>query len=906
MAADPKKLQEIKDLLDQIQKNYNQLGKKNPFKGIDPNKIKDVNDTIQQLEVGLDGVESQVRRVNSSFDDLEKTLKAVVSEINPKGINATKDLEKGMKGLIKEAQKLANEEEDIGDLSKKQLKAIQERARASSKLAKDSAAALLQEMGIRTQDGKVQQKDGLKIGRMKAEDRAKARSALGILRDENNIQKDVLDKIQDRIDLEDEFNKKIGFGGQLAKGLDKALQKVGIPALGIADAIDGARKNFIKTKGESSVLKDTLKGVAGNLKGVLSSANLIQGAFTFLVSAMMSVDRLTGQLAKNIGVSYKESLKFQEQFNQVAIDSDHLQVNSKNLNESFNSLNQEFGGATNFSNQMLESFTALTKQAGFTSGTIAEISKLTGSQGTELENNVALMQGELVAMNALNGTTFSEKQMLEDISKVSKATLITLRNQPLALTRTLMTSKKLALSFAEMESISSSLLDFEGSIQSELEAELLTGKQLNLESARQLALKGDIAGAAAEVAKEVGSAADFEKMNVIQQEALAKAAGLTREQLSKSLIEREALQKIGMADNDAAKKKYATLRQTMSAEEAAKALGDERLGAQYESESVQERFAASVEQLKTIFVDIGTAIMPIVSFIADAVSGTAKLVKQYSGLFKVLGSIYLLFKSISIVQGVMDKFGKLNLANIKFQLGYRKALVLEYFKENVQAKLKNAYELISLQFTREGIIAKGAVLAKDLAINAATLVYNGLLGAKNILQNLFNKKKIQEGLIEMKNFAKAAANFLLSVGKLAINAAISIAKIPIIGPVLAVAAAAAAVAGGMALYSKFKKPAGDMMGTADGRTQVSPKEGGIFELSKNDDFIAAPGAADAMAKKGEKTNNDSNSGNDNSALLSGISKLISINQQILAKDLTIVMEGEKVGAGIAEAEREIQ
>ena len=49
-------------------------------------------------------------------------------------------------------------------------------------------------------------------------------------------------------------------------------------------------------------------------------------------------------------------------------------------------------------------------------------------------------------------------------------------------------------------------------------------------------------------------------MNVIQQEALAKAAGLTREQLSKSLIEREALQKIGMADNDAAKKKYATLR----------------------------------------------------------------------------------------------------------------------------------------------------------------------------------------------------------------------------------------------------------------------------------------------------------------------------------------------------------
>ena len=70
---------------------------------------------------------------------------------------------------------------------------------------------------------------------------------------------------------------------------------------------------------------------------------------------------------------------------------------------------------------MLESFTALTKQAGFTSGTIAEISKLTGSQGTELEKQCSsYARYELVAMNALNGTTFSEKQMLEDISKVSK------------------------------------------------------------------------------------------------------------------------------------------------------------------------------------------------------------------------------------------------------------------------------------------------------------------------------------------------------------------------------------------------------------------------------------------------------------------------------------------------------
>ena len=69
--------------------------------------------------------------------------------------------------------------------------------------------------------------------------------------------------------------------------------------------------------------------------------------------------------------------------------------------------------------------------------------------------------------------------------------------------------------------MSSSLLDFESSISSEMEAEMLTGKSLNLERARLLALNGDAAGAAAEMAKQIGSAKDFTKLNVIQQEALA-------------------------------------------------------------------------------------------------------------------------------------------------------------------------------------------------------------------------------------------------------------------------------------------------------------------------------------------------------------------------------------------------
>ena len=46
------------------------------------------------------------------------------------------------------------------------------------------------------------------------------------------------------------------------------------------------------------------------------------------------------------------------------------------------------------------------------------------------------------------------------------------------------------------------------------------------------------------------------------------------------------------------------------------------------------------------------------------------------------------------------------------------------------------------------------------------------------------------------------------------------------------------------------RSAGDMMSPANGKTQISTKEGGLFEMSKNDDILAAPGLAGAMAGGG--------------------------------------------------------
>ena len=93
----------------------------------------------------------------------------------------------------------------------------------------------------------------------------------------------------------------------------------------------------------------------------------------------------------------------------------------------------------------------------------------------------------------------------------------------------------------DMTGMADNLLDFENSIQSQMEASVLLGRQLNFDKARQLALEGDLKGAADEVLKQVGTASDFNKLNIIQKKAVAKAAGLEVGQLEQALIRKEEM-----------------------------------------------------------------------------------------------------------------------------------------------------------------------------------------------------------------------------------------------------------------------------------------------------------------------------------------------------------------------------
>tara|TARA_B100001093_G_scaffold237161_1_gene227278 strand:+ start:5465 stop:8248 length:2784 start_codon:yes stop_codon:yes gene_type:complete len=919
------KLNEINDLLRKISQAYDTLGDENPFRNFNKKPIEDADAAIKQLQIGLDGVKSRIQGTTDSFSSLYGVLREISKEINPKIFSSTKLLEGGMKGMVKEAQKLKFEEEGINRLNEDQLKKLKTKFKEQQSIAKTAAEEIKSQFEL----VKFKNKSGKEETRYRDVNTKKfvkltnaQRSALGILDDENDILGDILLKVSQRIRQEQEVTKAMGAAPAILEGIGKALQKIGLPDFGIKGAIEESKAILVAKQKEYDenaklgkedrkrvsafqALSTTSKQIGKNIAKQLTFANALQGGFTMLVSAMVSTDKATGALAKNIGVSYKESLGLQKEFNQIAMSSDNIMVSSAALNKSFASLNQQFQGTTNFSKETLESFTALTAQAGFSEETIGNITKLTGAQGNEINDNVALLQGELSAMNAVNGTTFSTKQMLEDIGKINKSTLLILNQQPQALAKTLYTSKKLGLSFAEMESISSSMLDFESSIQNELEAELLTGKNLNLEQARLLALKGDVAGASAEIAKQVGSAEKFGKMNVIQQESLAKAVGLTKDQLANSLIEQEAIAALSEFEGKTAREKYENAVALYGEEEARRRLGNDILAQQMDSQSNAERFGAAVERIKELFINVGEAIMPAVSLISNFAGGVAKLVTKFPLLTQSIVAAGLGFKIINAFSGgVLSNQLKINAAS---KLGLitkqQEGLIL---KGNLATDVAAAENLNGINIAKklgliseeqQALLKKGS-LATDIASNTAEKVNNTLSATGNKIEKRGLLAKIGGAV------TSAMETVFSGPGKL-------------LGPFAIPLALAAGAAIGAIGYSFMK----------DGK--IDPKKGptmtGDFGTVQMDPADKAMYGADGKIKvgtnlmgedgniSGEASSSSAGSGPSSQLLTSlntKLDQLLVVNKRIAEvsgnrkqDNITLEMFGDKVGKGVQKAER---
>jgi hypothetical protein len=922
MAASNPNIEDLKKQIEDLKKVYKQLTGK-PVTIVDASTIRgiqDAQDAIRVLTDAIDTASERASRFGDGFASVQQDLQAIVGELQ-KSNNAQNLATKALKGTQDIAQKLKYDQQDISRLSLKELEQYKEKLKQQQSEAKFQAEILAREKGI------------VDINRVNLRFRRdltdSERSILEGLKAGLPVYEDINTLLEDRIKKEKDINNLMGIGGAAVEGIDKALEEIGFgglsKALGleevkermkeVAQEIQEAGHDTDSFSNKFKVLKAGISEAGNNLISTLKdplTATLF--IVTELVEALKDVDAGAGKMAKNFGVSFHEALHLKGEMNSIAGSTSDVNVTTGKLVESFTTLNNAFGTFASLSEESLVTFTKLTKQAGLSNEAAVALTKTSLLNNKTVEDTTAEYLGQVEAFKAQTGSAINTRLVLEDIGKISAATALTLGNTPDALAEAAVTARSLGMSIEQVNQAASQLLNFESSITSELEAELLTGKDLNLEEARRAALNGDIATLSKEISKNIGTAADFSKMNVIQQEALAKSVGMSRDELAKTLQDQAVLNKLKGKEGETAKERFDNLVKEVGLEKAKKELGDEALANQFAGQNVAERFGATMDKVKEIFISLAEPLLPVLEIFTDIfkivgpiVGLIGKMVHYAAELGKPLLMVYGVYKGIQAAQSAslvisrsasIIEAGKLTLLQQQLATEGELSLLDKITLGLAQAKLfifNQQYRTKVLEATQEKII--GGLTRISLVIQEAYQAVK-LRGLATTAKDIALQTALK---------AKQLGGFLVDVGKFAIKSAIAVAGIPIVGPILAIGAIAAAIAGGMALYNKFK--GNDVVSGGYGKRTLMAPEGAIA-LNDKDTVIAG---TDLGGKNKSKNNTGEALSQTNTASSIDITPLIDrmaavegLLSQILQKETNIYMDSTKVGTGFAMSTSKIQ
>lgn len=437
----------------------------------------------------------------------------------------------------------------------------------------------------------------------------------------------------------------------LYKAAEAGLTKMGNVARNAANGLG----DFMSMTGDQVIGKMT-SAVSGLVSKIPFVGGLLGGlvdAFGKILELSLAEDDKLVKIGRQLGVSRGEAQKIQVEFERIANNSGNALISGRALLESQKELSNELGVNNVLSGQILKTNIELGKLAGLdvkTRGAIAQSSIITGRSSESITKSVL---GQVGALKAATGVSFNYQKVLSEASNLSGVLGLQFAKYPDKLTKALVSTKAMGLELSKLNAMGDSFLDFESSITKEFEAQLLTGKNINLSKAREAFLNNDLATAAKEITRQVGSSEQFLKMNRIQQESLAQAMGMSKEEMADMLRQQEMFSKLGAKDLKEAQAKVEALKaQGKSREEIAKIVGEEAYQ-NMTNASAQEKIAGFLDKIQSAVATF-LAQSPIVDVVNSAIEFLSKPDSMAAIVAKLQGFFAFIFDAIGgLTAGLM-------------------------------------------------------------------------------------------------------------------------------------------------------------------------------------------------------------------------------------------------------------
>ena len=376
----------------------------------------------------------------------------------------------------------------------------------------------------------------------------------------------------------------------------------------------------------------------GALKALTSMGGIVLGLgmlIKFVVDLFIQSNKQAVDLARSMGSSVEQADALRGQFAEIRRETNLTRNNTKYLIEAQGQLNDEFGATFRASDEILSNQTFLTKRLKLNASEASKLNIRMSATGEDAEKSA---QGILDMSNSFkqaNGFGMTFKSIMSSVANASSEISGYFGFSNKAIAAGVVQVRRFGVSLGQAQNIASGLLDFEQSISSELEAEVLTGKQFNLERARAMAATGDIAGATSDVLSQMQSLTAEQRKSPIIMQAVAKATGLSVDELQKAYI-------ITGNNKSAAKEYYRVLKEGSEDEinsfKTRSNLDKQTMKDIEKRKTLEEDFAEAMTDMKSTFVDfvnggtlqsLASGLKTAANFVANIAGEDEKMPERY-------------------------------------------------------------------------------------------------------------------------------------------------------------------------------------------------------------------------------------------------------------------------------------
>jgi hypothetical protein len=592
-----------------------------------------------------------------------------------------------------------------------------------------------------------------------------------------NAQEQTLEQVQQiQEQYKDQFESLSALGGLLGKNfgiIGKAVDG------GINKGMSAFTKSLIAGNDKSVAMKDAMKAFGGEISATMTKALGVVGIITLLYDIIKSTTDQAKEFATATGVTVAQAQQLVVESRNVTQNNKLQLATSKDILAVQQETVSTFGTMATLTTEQAGNIAELGRSFGYGAQQAAQVNNAFMSMGASAGDAYEAQQS--LAAEALKAGV-NVGAVTKDISENAKVTSKYFGGNVTALKNAAIEAAKMGMNLQTMTKVADQLLNIESSLTAQFEFQALSGRQIDLDMARQLALTGDIAGASKEVLAAVGSAAEFNQLSVLEKKKLAEATGMEVDELQKSLVIQE---KLGDLTDD---QKAAMSGLNLSAAEL-RDMDKEDLQAKLAQQQSLDKTNKALEAAKD---QISNALLPVAQAFADVLASIAPMLEFIGDLVW-----FVTWPFVKLVE------------------------LAKTFGEYLSSLLPKWDEL--------GIAAKVIV-----------------------------------GIVKA-----------LAMGAVLWGAWAGLGWIPVVGPALAIGAAAA----GLSLVNSII-PTGDLaMGANNGPIVANPREGTIFQGTSNDEVAMGPGVIGA-AQGGAGTTVVQQSGGTDPALITGL--MAKVDQLIAA------------------------